>query len=189
MSASLLPGKDQHAPRTITFSTPPRPATDNQRRFISDLRNERDDTGMGDTPEDMTVETATQAIEWLLKRPKKVRAVMHLAIGLYEADDGQVYRVTEGQDSGRPYVLVLDMSQLDQVEPGDKPVWDKMPGLSYTKLCRMNPFPISEETARRLGHLHMRCMFCSRELSVKASVEAGYGPDCAEKYGLPYGDN
>jgi len=32
------------------------------------------------------------------------------------------------------------------------------------------------------------CCFCSKELTDHRSVEAGYGPICAERYGLPWGD-
>lgn len=32
------------------------------------------------------------------------------------------------------------------------------------------------------------CCFCSRDLSTKESVAVGYGPICAEKYGLPWGE-
>lgn len=33
-----------------------------------------------------------------------------------------------------------------------------------------------------------RCMFCGRGLSTKESRSVGYGPDCAEKVGLPWGE-
>jgi len=32
------------------------------------------------------------------------------------------------------------------------------------------------------------CCFCCRPLSTKESRSVGYGPDCASKYGLPWGD-
>lgn len=32
------------------------------------------------------------------------------------------------------------------------------------------------------------CCFCTRHLSTKESVTAGYGPICAEKWGLPWGE-
>lgn len=31
------------------------------------------------------------------------------------------------------------------------------------------------------------CCYCARELTTKESLAAGYGPVCAEKYGLPWG--
>jgi hypothetical protein len=36
------------------------------------------------------------------------------------------------------------------------------------------------------GHATGNCCFCSRELSDAGSIEVGYGPICAEKYGLPH---
>lgn len=33
-----------------------------------------------------------------------------------------------------------------------------------------------------------RCCFCGRHLETKESVAVGYGPTCAERFGLPWGD-
>jgi len=44
------------------------------------------------------------------------------------------------------------------------------------------------KAAKAHGHQHGNCCFCSKDLKTNASVSAGYGPDCAEKYGLPWGD-
>ncbi len=38
------------------------------------------------------------------------------------------------------------------------------------------------------GHKTGMCCFCSRELTDPASVAVGYGPICADRYGLPYGE-
>lgn len=38
------------------------------------------------------------------------------------------------------------------------------------------------------GHATGACCFCSRYLTTAASVKAGYGPICAERFGLPWGD-
>lgn len=38
------------------------------------------------------------------------------------------------------------------------------------------------------GQYTGRCAFCGRELTTKESVGAGYGPVCAAKFGLPWGD-
>lgn len=43
------------------------------------------------------------------------------------------------------------------------------------------------EQARLYGQRFGRCCFCSLELTNKASIVAGYGPICAEKWGLPWG--
>lgn len=44
-----------------------------------------------------------------------------------------------------------------------------------------------EGEARAYGKLIGACCFCGRELTDSRSVEAGYGPDCSEKWGLPWG--
>lgn len=48
--------------------------------------------------------------------------------------------------------------------------------------------PAGEAAAH--GHLTGRCCFCNRRLGEgesRNSVEVGYGPDCAEHFGLPWG--
>ena len=41
-------------------------------------------------------------------------------------------------------------------------------------------------TARAHGMKHNNCCFCSRELKTLESVSLGWGPICAERYGLPH---
>lgn len=43
------------------------------------------------------------------------------------------------------------------------------------------------QVAADYGHRTGRCCFCQRDLSDKRSVDVGYGPICAEKWGLPWG--
>ena len=43
------------------------------------------------------------------------------------------------------------------------------------------------EWASAYGKAHGFCMFCSLELTDQRSVDAGYGPTCANKYDLPWG--
>ena len=38
-----------------------------------------------------------------------------------------------------------------------------------------------------IGKQHSYCCFCSTELTSKESLAVGYGPICAEKWGLPWG--
>lgn len=44
--------------------------------------------------------------------------------------------------------------------------------------------PISESAIR--GKEYGRCCFCNRELDNEGSIFHGYGPICAEKWGLPW---
>ena len=41
--------------------------------------------------------------------------------------------------------------------------------------------------AGRLGRLHGNCVFCAHDLSHDNSTTVGYGPVCADNYGLPWG--
>lgn len=43
------------------------------------------------------------------------------------------------------------------------------------------------ESATTHGHMSGNCMFCSKTLTDSRSVTVGYGPDCAENWGLPWG--
>jgi len=41
--------------------------------------------------------------------------------------------------------------------------------------------------AAAYGHKHSNCMFCKKALDTKESTAVGYGPVCADNYGLPWG--
>jgi hypothetical protein len=43
------------------------------------------------------------------------------------------------------------------------------------------------KVAAEYGHLSGNCCFCSRQLDDTRSTEVGYGPVCADHYGLPWG--
>lgn len=45
-----------------------------------------------------------------------------------------------------------------------------------------DPATAATKHGKRFGY----CCFCSRELNEKKSLEMGYGPVCAEKWGLPH---
>ena len=47
-----------------------------------------------------------------------------------------------------------------------------------------NPLEVASEYGRLTGN----CCFCGRELTDERSTEAGYGPICAKKYGLEWGN-
>ena len=44
--------------------------------------------------------------------------------------------------------------------------------------------PIAESALQ--GREYGRCCFCNRELDNEGSIQHGYGPICAEKWGLPW---
>jgi hypothetical protein len=43
-------------------------------------------------------------------------------------------------------------------------------------------------TAALHGQVTGACCFCNRKLTTGESIAVGYGPDCADHYGLPWGD-
>jgi hypothetical protein len=45
-----------------------------------------------------------------------------------------------------------------------------------------------QEYAASYGKKFGSCCFCHRSLSDSRSLAVGYGPECASKYGLPWGD-
>lgn len=181
------------------------PATDAQRRFITALRRDRDDTGMGPTPEgnDLTKALASKAIEWLKKRPAKPAQMaveppvapapmVLLEDGFYEARDGQIYRVVTTDDTGRRYVMSLAMTSL---HADTRMTWTvrkndpEVPTLAQLSV-REDIAPIDLETVRNLGAITTHCVYCNRTLTDTEpgrSTERGYGPVCAAKYGLPWG--
>jgi hypothetical protein len=44
-----------------------------------------------------------------------------------------------------------------------------------------------KEAVIKYGRKTGNCSFCAKELTTRESVSAGYGPICADKYGLPWG--
>ena len=44
-----------------------------------------------------------------------------------------------------------------------------------------------QAVARAYGRATGQCCFCHRRLTDPRSVRAGYGPTCADRYGLPWG--
>ena len=47
-----------------------------------------------------------------------------------------------------------------------------------------DPVGVAQEHGRKTG----ACCFCNRELTDGRSINVGYGPICAENYGLPWGE-
>lgn len=55
---------------------------------------------------------------------------------------------------------------------------------AFVKVSQFACDPVSAAAAE--GHATGSCCFCARELSDAGSIEVGYGPICAEKFGLPH---
>lgn len=59
------------------------------------------------------------------------------------------------------------------------------PPILITYLKAMSADPAAVASVH--GKLTSQCCFCNRALTTKESLAVGYGPDCSEHYGLPWG--
>lgn len=67
-------------------------------------------------------------------------------------------------------------------------VWEPSRGTPEGLGARLSAFaadPVGQ--AAEYGRLHGACCFCNRPLRDERSTAVGYGPDCAEHFGLPWG--
>jgi hypothetical protein len=109
--------------------------------------------------------------------------------------DGTYYRVHISQRNGFPYVVSADIlaeavwgtddeGKRILVKAG-RVDWVRAPG-QLRKLSAATQATAAESAA--FGALVGRCCFCSTEIDTPESTAAGYGPKCAVKYGLPWGN-
>lgn len=87
--------------------------------------------------------------------------------------DGRYLRVSISRSSGRPYTNEWTGTS-----------WEYAPGFAR-KLSAATLATVEQVAA--FGHAYERCVFCSRDLDLPESIEAGYGSICAGKRGLPWG--
>lgn len=83
---------------------------------------------------------------------------------------------------GTAYYGILDPETGDLITPGTR---QPLPAEVRELLLAIDAHPV--EFSRLAGWLTSSCCYCGRELSTAESRGAGYGPVCAERYGLPWG--
>lgn len=66
------------------------------------------------------------------------------------------------------------------------PFWLYQPIALAIKLSLQELATSPEQFAKLYGLQTGQCCFCSRQLVNTASIQYGYGPICADKFGLPY---
>lgn len=94
--------------------------------------------------------------------------------GIY-VKDGLYFKVVQSPDTGRWYAKRWEGS------------WDyegRAPLYSLTVENRA-----TSEQAAHFGQLYGLCVFCTRTLTDERSIEVGYGPVCAERENLPWGEH
>lgn len=92
-----------------------------------------------------------------------------------------------GRNAGHIYVKDEDGEYLGKVAPGG--AFHKSRECTQEQvqaLVDISADVISAAVA--FGQQTGCCSFCQRELTDKRSVDVGYGPICADNYGLPWGD-
>jgi hypothetical protein len=167
---------------TITPSAPiANPCSDKQEAFIRSLC---DRTG-ADLPDfaTLTKTAASKVIDGLKSQPAKAPAAPAAPSHGIELEHGRVYAMADGT-----FVKVVESKAgnlYGKLADADGKFTDYQKGL-LGRIARN----LTAEEAARFGHDHHRCVFCARTLTDEAdgrSVEVGYGPICADKYGLPWG--
>jgi hypothetical protein len=95
--------------------------------------------------------------------------------GFYLVDD-TYYKVVTSERTGRPSARVWD---------GEIEKWEYVGQRPFKFLTKNHVLGV--EGAAKFGELYHRCVFCTQQLTREESEKVGYGPDCAEKQGLPWG--
>jgi hypothetical protein len=95
--------------------------------------------------------------------------------GYLTLTDGEAFR------SGRYFGRISPEGRLEIGRDGD----EVGPALVEI-LTRLANDPAG--VAAEFGHLTGHCCFCSLKLQDERSVTVGYGPICAEKFGVPWGE-
>jgi hypothetical protein len=133
---------------------------------------------IGRFTEDMTATSASDLIEKLLKCPwkndkpqvKKSPKVTEIVPEGFYCHDEKYYKVQTSKTSGKRYAKIWTGKS-----------WSYNAGGIYQLTLADK---MTAEQAKKFGKKTGNCICCGRLLTVKASVEAGIGPVCAEKYGF-----
>lgn len=163
----------------------PLPPTQRQYDFIKSLIAQRDTSRLElqiaqfrakAVAGQLTRSEASTLIDWLKEQPRKevenVPTPEPLEEGVYSVN-GALYKVVESNE-GRLYAKVWKDEE-----------WVYAPGaIGHIKAADR----ISAEEAAKFGRLTGSCVFCSRRLTDERSATVGYGPVCAERVGLPWGE-
>ncbi len=104
--------------------------------------------------------------------------------------EGAEYRVSKAPETGRnPGCLYVKQSgtYAGKIGPtGDFSASREAPASVYTALLAFAANPV--KAAHAYGMETGACCFCARELTDARSVTVGYGPICASRWGLPWGE-
>lgn len=147
-----------------------------ERPGIADVLTIKESLNQAHAAGALTIKVASAAIAALLaiSKPAITSPAIQLEHGrVYATVEGDFVKVAESK-SGRFYGKLWINGE-----------WVQTPSI-INRIVRQ----LTAEEAAAWGHEHHKCVFCSRNLSDEKdgrSVKVGYGPVCADKYGLPWG--
>lgn len=126
-----------------------------------------------------------QAISNNLKYPKiRLRAADGQNVVLSRAGAKSKYTGQIIVTDERPYGSNTYFGRVD-TSGNFIPAWANSPAVSSLLLrLSADPAGVASEYGRLTGH----CCFCSLPLTDARSTAVGYGPICAGKFGLPWGE-
>lgn len=125
--------------------------------------------------EDMTMESASNAIQTLLEMPEKPKDTSpkgEVEDGFYRLENDDIVVVKWNREKTGKYAMRLVVS--DGVMN-----WSYERGL--IRECE-GAMRLTLEEACKFGKLYGRCMVCGRTLTNPESIERGIGPICAERF-------
>lgn len=112
-------------------------------------------------------------------------------IDLPSIGDCKLQRNRNGKDPGSISITDHDKQWLGTVRSDGKLFipreFEGLSGRIRQALLEFQANP--KDVAKQYGHLTNHCCFCGRQLMETSSVHLGYGPICAETWGLPHGQN
>jgi hypothetical protein len=167
------------------MQTTTRLATEKQFSFLVQLVNERPgaktyvDTQLAANgvshPRELSVSEMSNVIGVVLDMPKtskKPETSEEPEAGVYRRNDGELFRVYFGQQSGHmlaKHIRFLE-GEVDYMYSG------------AARLVVKNAVRLSLEEVGQLGVASGSCLVCGRRLDDPESVDRGIGPVCAAKY-------
>lgn len=145
-------------------------------REVDDLMQEMVDTARGRAMKGtMSSSEASELIDDLLDLPKRApeREDGETDAGIYRGEDGTLYRVYLGQQSGRMLTKVVTID-------GEDVHYDYLGAAARVLPGTAERLTVEEVGA--LGVVSGTCIVCGRALDDPESVDRGVGPTCAMKY-------
>jgi hypothetical protein len=182
-----LPVKDQQFARSLLASVAKyRFPTEKQEHWIKTLYDRAVNPPAPPTGE--SVGDLTKLVNLFVG----VRGKLKFPAIRFQTPEGTAFKITpagpNSTNAGHLYVKRSDSTYLGKISPDGQ--FFEARGVAAEGVAEaIKAFASNPTTAASsYGHLTGSCCFCGLTLTDGRSVEVGYGPICAEKYNLPWGE-